>query len=372
MRGTWLLLRIRSAICGSSSSRTNGKLSDCSKRGFQPLHPTACHQIPAPYFDNDGIVWREYGASRSSRFPWPDRMVEHKSESGTTDREIFLRRIRACGFAHVPQITACPQFGGSGFRASSSAKDPDESRSRFTTIQKTSDDSEKIGINTKISESSRAGNLVRVAGTSEGLPGALRELESPQGCVSIKSSVQSGITMGAEIGRGACDYSEDWGGVPKHTVRKSDYVKMCKALKENSLGIFKLSQWGEANLRLLLALGANEKQVLVIWRKHPQLQIDTCAVTLLESARLFRDFSMDTRVLMQVLSAFNQLSRYNVFLWSAPDKARKILSYFQNELGVKEMREKMQVLEERFNLSSKFTIKVAHVKTTTLNLLKGN
>lgn len=39
-------------------------------------------------------------------------------------------------------------------------------------------------------------------------------------------------------------------------------------------------------------------------------------------------------------------------------------------LGVKELREKIQVLENRFDLLSMFTIKVNHVTATTLHLLK--
>lgn len=39
-------------------------------------------------------------------------------------------------------------------------------------------------------------------------------------------------------------------------------------------------------------------------------------------------------------------------------------------LGVNELREKVQALEDRFNLLSKFTIKVSHVVATTLHVLK--
>ena len=42
------------------------------------------------------------------------------------------------------------------------------------------------------------------------------------------------------------------------------------------------------------------------------------------------------------------------------------------KMEVKELREKTMVLEERFGLLSKFTIKVTHVVATTLHLLKDN
>ena len=43
-----------------------------------------------------------------------------------------------------------------------------------------------------------------------------------------------------------------------------------------------------------------------------------------------------------------------------------------HNLEVKELRERMQALEKRVNLLSKFTIKVTHAAATTLHLLKDN
>ena len=43
-----------------------------------------------------------------------------------------------------------------------------------------------------------------------------------------------------------------------------------------------------------------------------------------------------------------------------------------HNLEVKELRERMQGLEERVRLMSKFTIKVTHAAATTLHLLKDN
>ena len=43
-----------------------------------------------------------------------------------------------------------------------------------------------------------------------------------------------------------------------------------------------------------------------------------------------------------------------------------------HKLEVRDLRERMQVLEEKVILLSKFTIKVTHVVTTTLHLLKDN
>ncbi len=41
-------------------------------------------------------------------------------------------------------------------------------------------------------------------------------------------------------------------------------------------------------------------------------------------------------------------------------------------LGAKDFRDKVQVLEDRFSLLSNFTVKVTHAVATTLNLLKDN
>ena len=129
----------------------------------------------------------------------------------------------------------------------------------------------------------------------------------------MKSSLSSEVAIGSETGEGGCDYTEDWGEVPKQIVTKDDYKNMCKALKRD-LGCLELSQWGEHNLKLLLALGANEKQMLTLWRKHPRLQTNSCASTLLQSARFFRDFGMKTRVLMEVISWLHKWKRCDVLL----------------------------------------------------------
>ena len=41
-------------------------------------------------------------------------------------------------------------------------------------------------------------------------------------------------------------------------------------------------------------------------------------------------------------------------------------------LGVKELRDKLQTLEDRLNLFIKFIVKVTHVVATTLHLLKDS
>ena len=140
----------------------------------------------------------------------------------------------------------------------------------------------------------------------------------------------------AEGGLLGCGSEEDWGNVPKKAVKKNVILKMCKIVRASTAS--KLSACGEANVRVLLALGANEQQVVTVFRQHPKLQSEVVAPFLLRSARLFHDFAIGAHMLLKVIVKLCRTgNRTNMLIRSTTNGHKQVLAFFRDHIGVKDL-----------------------------------
>ena len=90
-----------------------------------------------------------------------------------------------------------------------------------------------------------------------------------------------------------------------------------------SAGVSVQSTYEEENLKLLIALGANEEERAFLLKRHPEFCELTPPPYLMESVRLFEEYGMDSRVFMRVLVKHNWWIR-TVFLHTPPHKPKRI------------------------------------------------
>lgn len=135
------------------------------------------------------------------------------------------------------------------------------------------------------------------------------------------------------------DYIEWHVDGPEAAVSHKTVSKLCNASKKSArvAEVSVQTSFGEENLKLLIALGANEEQRALIRKRHPEFGGLPSPPFLMESVQLFQEFGMDSQVLMRVIAKFNKARRYNIFINAPPHKPKLVLTFLRDKIGVQNL-----------------------------------
>ena len=118
--------------------------------------------------------------------------------------------------------------------------------------------------------------------------------------------------------------------------RVKKFLKLRNASRK-SARVSKLTSYGEANLKLFLVLGANEEKLPLLLKRQPESGEPQTPHFLMEYVRLFREYGMDSQVLMRVIKNINKFRRRNMILHIPPHKPKQILKFLRDKIGVKNL-----------------------------------